>query len=98
MLLLYHSADNVTGLIDLDTVCLPSPQGVSCQENIPWFYTYNIDIEWANYSIVNGEGTQIAPSTRGLYESSNFSSVYNDSVWFGESFLAANGQESGRVT
>jgi hypothetical protein len=88
IILLYHSVEYVNGSIDLNNVCVRQIENVYCELNIPWLYISNVELK--NHSIVNENNIQIALTLKDLYETSIFSSVYNNSVWYGEKFSCRN--------
>jgi hypothetical protein len=89
-ILLYPSSTTVNGNFNVSSVCNTIPNGVTCTDKAPWMYTYSINVQWLTHVIVNSGDTQIATTLLNLYQTSNFSSVYNNTVWYGEKYTCDN--------
>jgi hypothetical protein len=89
-LIIFPSIDNVTGSFNTSNICASFPENIVCEHSVPWLYTNQLENKWTSHEIYNLNDVKIASTLQNLYQTSNFSSVYNNSVWYGEKFSCGN--------
>jgi hypothetical protein len=89
-ILVYPSSSSVTGNFSVFNICSIKPSNVNCDVNIPWLHTYSINDQWKSHLLINIDNVQIATTLLNFYQTMNFTSVYNDSIWFGEKYSCDN--------
>jgi hypothetical protein len=86
-IILYPSSINVTGSFDIFNIC---DEQLVCDLISPLLFTIQYDEQLFDHRVMNLNGVKIATNLVELLETLNFSSVYNNSVWYGEKFSCGN--------